>query len=111
MENELSQVHKTKIIYQTFFSNLMWYFLQAALLPGAQPGAGHLGHLYPRNFQNTAQKFWHLQNLSKDKDEISYSFFKEILLEFFFVLLVNYLLTRFILRQVIWSKISLMIGI
>jgi len=31
--------------------------------------------------------------------------------EFFFVLLVNYLLSRFILRQVIWSKISKMIGI
>jgi len=27
-------------------------------------------------------------------------------LEFIFVLIFNYLLTRFILRQIIWSKIS-----
>jgi len=49
-----------------------------------------------------------LQKLSKNKDEILYSYhFWEILLEFFFVLLANYyLLTKFILRQVIWSKIS-----
>jgi len=26
MENELYQVHKTKRIYQTFLSNLIWYF-------------------------------------------------------------------------------------
>jgi len=34
MENELYQVHKTKRIYQTFLSKLIWSrFLQAALLP------------------------------------------------------------------------------
>jgi len=38
--------------------------------------------------------------------------FKKSYWNFFFVLLVNYyLLTRFILRQVIWLKISYMIGI
>ena len=26
MENELYQVHQTKRIYQTFLSNLFWYF-------------------------------------------------------------------------------------
>jgi len=36
-------------------------------------GWGHLGHLPPRNFQNIAQQFWHLQKLSKNKDEILYS--------------------------------------
>jgi len=40
-----------------------------------------------------------LQKLSKNKSEILYSNrFLEVLLEVFFVLLVNYLLTRFILR-------------
>jgi len=33
MENELNQLYKTKRIYQNFLSNLIWHFLQAALLP------------------------------------------------------------------------------
>jgi len=33
MENELYEVHKTKKTYQTFLSNLIGSFLQAALLP------------------------------------------------------------------------------
>jgi len=36
---------------------------------------------------------------------------RKVLFEFFFVLLVNYLLTRFILKRAIWPKISWMVGI
>jgi len=51
----------------------------------------------------TLMSFLLLQQLSEDfYYEILYSnHFKEILFEFFFVLLVNYLLTKLILRQVI----------
>jgi len=37
---------------------------------GAKPGGGQLGDFPPRNFQNIPQKFWRMQKLSKNKDEI-----------------------------------------
>jgi len=49
-----------------------------------------------------------MHKLSNNKDEIFVlqSFSRKVLFDFFFVLLVNYLLTRFILKQDIWTKIS-----
>jgi len=32
MESELNQVHKTKRIYQTFLSNLIWYSFTSSAL-------------------------------------------------------------------------------
>jgi len=32
LENELNQVHKTMRIYQTFLSNLIWYFYTSSAL-------------------------------------------------------------------------------
>jgi len=77
--------------------------------PGAQPGGRAFGAFPPpeifktfhsnfdiyRNFQRIKMKFYILTIFKKFYWNFS----------FFFVLLVNYLLTRFILRQVIWSKI------
>jgi len=58
----------------------------------------------PPKFSKHCIGIFTFAEIFKNKDEILYS--KEVLLEFFFILLVNYLLTRFILRQVIRSKIS-----
>jgi len=50
MENELSQVHKTKIIYQTFFSNLMWYFFTGSALTRRATRGGTFGAFVPPKF-------------------------------------------------------------
>ena len=42
-------------------------------LAGAQPRGGIWSICPSRNFQNIAKQFWHLQKLSKNKDEILYS--------------------------------------
>jgi len=67
---------------------------------GAQPGGEAFGaFVLPEIFKTLHSNFAICRKLSKNKDEILFSnHFQEILLEFFFVLLVNYLLTRFTLR-------------
>jgi len=62
---------------------------------GAQPGGGKCP---PRKFQNIPQQFDICRNFQRIKTKfcIVIIFKKKVLFEIFFVLLVNYLLTRFI---------------
>jgi len=72
---------------------------------GAQSGGGNLGICIPQNFKTLHSNFDICRNFQRIKMKflVFYSFRKG-LFEFFFVRLVNYLLTRFILSQAIWSK-------
>ena len=58
----------------------------------------------PKNFKTLHSNFNICRNFQKIKMKLYILIIIKKSLSFFFVLLVNYLLTRFILRQVIWSK-------
>jgi len=67
--------------------------------PGAQPGGAFAP---PEDFKTLHSNFDKCRNFRKTKIKFSYSnHLRKVLFEIFFVLLVNYLLTRFILRQAI----------
>jgi len=53
--------------------SLQLYLTKISPTIGMQTREGNLWHLPPQKFQNTALQFWHLQKLSKNKDEVLYS--------------------------------------
>ena len=81
--------------------------IHGVITTGAQPGEAFGPYAPFDNFKTLHRNFDICRNFQMIKMKFcNLIVFKKVLFQFFFVLLLNYLLTRFILGQATWLKIS-----